>query len=129
MNSFDKNLLELRTIIEAPKLYLSKYFADLRTEIDLDFAPISINNEINIEEKESNIKIWIEMINRINQFEKECLKISKKAYTNNTNEIFRLIETNSHFTNDQKLELIEKEINRLKKILFLNQIIIYNITN
>lgn len=78
MNSFVKNLLELRTIIKAPKLYLSNYFADVRTEIDLDYAPISINNEINKEEKEFNNKIWIEMINRINQFEKECLKISKK---------------------------------------------------
>lgn len=35
MNSFEKNLIELKLALARPKLYLSNYFDELRSQIDV----------------------------------------------------------------------------------------------
>ena len=74
MNLFEERLEELKTITQTPKLYLSKYFTDLRTQVDLDYAAISINKDISNENKDQSNKLWTEMIDKINHFEQEVLR-------------------------------------------------------
>ena len=116
MNSFEERLEELKTITQMPRLYLSKYFTDLRTQVDLDYAAISINKDISNENREQSNKLWTEMIDKINQFEQECLRnIPKNGFQT----------INLERINRKNLKLIEKVTNELQKQLFLDQTILY----
>ena len=54
----------LRQIIDIPRLYLSDYFLNLRTEIDVFYSKTI--------ESTRNNSTWLEMINTVNDYEKEC---------------------------------------------------------
>lgn len=116
MNLFEERLEELKTITQTPKLYLSKYFTDLRTQVDLDYAAISINKDISNENKDQSNKLWTEMIDKINHFEQEVLRnIPKNG--------FKTIDLKR--PKRKNLKLIERVTNELQKKLFLNQTILY----
>lgn len=107
-------LEEYESIVEAPRLYLCNYFTDLRTLIDKDFALISFKGE----NKEDNKKIWIEMINKLNEIEIECLKkVSINKHLEN--------ETKKQSVDAHQIVNLKSQVFKLQKLLFLNQTIIY----
>ena len=88
----------LKQIIDIPRLYISDYFLNLRTEIDIFYSK-------SIESTRNN-SAWLEMINKVNDYEKECLKLK-------------------HFKNYElnKQEKINKF--EIEKCLFLNKIMFF----
>jgi len=95
----------LKQIIDIPRLYISDYFLKLRTEIDTIFFSKSI-------ESTRNNLTWLEMINKVNDYENECLKL-KYFTVDFKNEINKQI--NEKFNS---IDLIKFQI---KKCLFLNK--------
>jgi hypothetical protein len=95
----------LKQIFDIPRLYISDYFLKLRTEIDTIFFSKSI-------ESTRNNSTWLEMINRVNDYENECLKL-KYFTVDFKNEINKQI--NEKFNS---IDLIKFQI---EKCLFLNK--------
>lgn len=118
--SSTKDLEDLKSIFEIPRLHISNYFTDLRAEIDLAF--IKDNND-------QNCELWNEMIEIVNKHEKECLKkITKNKFSEQSTVDFMqkidLIETNIKNQIETKA-LIEDEKFKIEKMLFLNQTLIF----
>lgn len=96
---------KLKMIFSLPRLYLSDFFIDLRSEIDLAFVKkrISLNkhytNELN-KELEAN---WSDFINKVNQFETEIFK--KRKDNKLPEELTSLINA--------KIKLIESKLEKL----------------
>ena len=114
INAF-KNFDELKSIFYNPKLFLADYFIDLRTQVDLVFCL-----------KRNMANEWLEIIERINSFE-------KKTY-NNTSliQIFlsnmQLIEIKLKSIDSDHIKIIQqiKEIKyNIEKILFSNKTIAF----
>jgi len=79
-----------------PKLYLSNFFIDLKSKVDLYFNQVQNMNK--------NNQNWNLIIQKIESFEKDCLKINISDFT--------------------KLKLEKNfEDNNIKRYLFLNKTI------
>ena len=123
-----KKLEDLKLIIEMPKLYLANYFQDLRNKVDLEMVSKQILHNNHIEKKNELNQIWIEMISKIDSFEKECKnKDELKSNLNQIEEIRIMLENNNGAKNLEIIEdkIQEEEFNLLKK-LFQNKTIIYD---
>ncbi len=121
-NEIQNMLKNLKQIFEIPRLYIANYFIDLKSEIDLAFNKKLIN-DFNHEIKTK----WLEIINRINLFEKDCLKKFKNL--NDLEFKIRIQTIEDHINNglekDTIKSLIEQEEINLIKYLFLNQTITF----
>jgi hypothetical protein len=94
----------LKQIIDIPRLYISDYFLNLRTEIDIFYSK-------SIESTRNN-SAWLEMINKVNDYEKECLNL--KYFTMDfKNEINKQI--------NEKINSIDLIKFQIEKCLFLNK--------
>ena len=124
-----KSLDELKSMlsITSARLYLVNHFSDLRAQVDLDYA--IVNDEILKEN-------WIKMINKIDEFEKDCiisLSINPffKNETANINETIKTIEKlleNKNLGFIERKELlnsIKYEIFKIEKNLFQNKTLVY----
>lgn len=71
LNRIHKELSELKSAIEFPRLHISNYFTAIRTEIDLEIAKqfILVPND----SKETLNKNYSEFIGRLDTLETECL--------------------------------------------------------
>lgn len=74
MNSLEKYFIELKLAIARPALYLANYFEEMRCQIDMACETYSTSKDCESEEKkEKAIQLQIDMINQVDQFDKECL--------------------------------------------------------
>ena len=100
MNDYLKNL------IESPRLFgISYYFNELRTEIDLSF---SLKTDLSAK------NVWIQMIQRLDSFEKECLNKHKTDQFNQLDDSENLTQLS-----------IYKQIIKLEKMMFSNKTLIF----
>ena len=68
-----KKLEDLKMIVVIPKLYLANYFQELRNNVDKQMFPKQILHYNDNEEMKNELnQIWVEMISKIDSFEKEC---------------------------------------------------------
>ena len=123
MEEFDR----LKLIYELPRLYLSDFFIDLKTQIDILFI------QKDLKEKDVRLKNiikqhWIEIIDKVDHFKNECFKNQKtnkfiKKITEKLDNRIKFINEN---INDKNItDIIEEEIFYLEKVLFMNQTIIF----
>ncbi len=129
-----KEVLErLKNIFHFPRFHLSNYFSDLRTEVDLAFATKDLN-ETDLTLREQIKKNWTDMILKINEFEQECLvKLKNNSFNNSqitdqTEQLINLVESNfinKKIEEDILKELIDGEILKLEKNLFLKKLMIF----
>jgi DNA-binding TFAR19-related protein (PDSD5 family) len=126
-------LERLKNIFHFPRFHLSNYFSDLRTEVDLAFATKDLN-ETDLTLREQIKKNWTDMILKINEFEQECLvKLKNNSFNNSqitdqTEQLINLVESNfinKKIEEDILKELIDGEILKLEKILFLKKLMIF----
>jgi hypothetical protein len=126
-----KLLDELKSLLSVSnaRLYLANHFCELRAQVDMDY--VSVSDEILKE-------TWIKIINKIDDFEKECMVFlskdsSFKYETAKINETIKSIEIQLN-NKIQKLEfakrkellyLIKYEIFKLEKIFFQNKTLVY----
>ena len=102
----------LKNLIELPRLFgISYYFNELRAEIDLTF---SLKTDLNSKET------WIQFINKIDSFERDCLNTHKK---NQFNE--QVLDESLQLLNHPNDQMIYSQIVKLEKILFLNTNLIF----
>lgn len=131
-----KKIEQLKMLLEFPRLYLSNFFADLRTQIDLAFFA----KELELNENEALIELrknWHEMINKLNSLEEKCLLRRSMTRSTTATNLFRLVEirleTATQTLNQEALsemiqeldDLVYEELTRLERIIFLNKTIIF----
>jgi len=59
---------EICSLVEIPRLFISNHFIDLKSEIDLFFVQLN-----QTEKTEKNNKLWLDIIEKVNKIEIECL--------------------------------------------------------
>ena len=87
------SIQQLNTMISMPRLYVSDFFLDLKSQVDLYFVK---NN--------SNKTVWLRIIELLNRLEKECLNKVEK----------------NDLKIDESTQ-IEQEIQSLNRIFFNNK--------
>ena len=65
-----KQLADLKQIVESPKFYLANYFSDLRNNVDKQIVLNQAKNDANQEKLQ---KLWEQMIEKIDLFEKQYI--------------------------------------------------------
>ena len=102
----------LKSMISFPRLYLVRFFDELKRQVDMAYA-----------DQPDETKIWFEMIGLINLFEAECFKIklNKELLDEIENQI-QLIESQNDTNSEQLIEIEELKI---KTVLFANKTIIF----
>lgn len=121
------DLEALKYLINYPNLYLYDYFSELRRSVDLAAAEKLLKSNDNL----LLIDQYIDIIERINLFEKNCLQFIPTNEFNSdikadSIRIIQLIEfelDNSNTDIHHIHDLIYEETYKLKNILFLNQTI------
>jgi len=120
--------LLLKRIVDSPSAFLSKYFNDLRNEVNVLFA-LKSNKEGAIgacghgsDKKQHVNRVWLEMASRIDSLEKECLKNMnlKKAELLNETVVgaLALARSSGYLECQESLE-------KIRKIIFVNKTIVF----
>lgn len=139
LTELNHNLDNLKSLFTCKRLYLAEYFLELRNQIDLKVNKIIELNETNREEITKN---WLQIIEFINSYEKQCFKTcSNNKFSNEitlqVNTAIELIESKINNSNidldDETFELITDQIDdhiyenilKLERIIFLNKTIFY----
>lgn len=134
-----QNLNELKHLYQYPIFYLSEFFAELRTQIDLTFVKKKINLiQLNqYDEIQDSISLnWSQLIDKTNEFESECLKRaaslqSELELCHEIQENIKYIQYNLECFNenqdhcDEINYLIYDSAFKLKRYLFNNQTIYF----
>lgn len=132
-----KALDDLKTIFDAPKLFITNYFADFRSQIDLAairfiVSKTKIQNQTEIDKKTLGLinNNWLQIIQKLNQLEQECLKnyAVNKLFSLEIKETIKVIENELNLgTRDfSRLEdLIYDQKYKLEKMLLMNQSLIF----
>ena len=107
------NLVELKLLFEFPKEYLTHHFKGLKNRVDasaLNLLSLYSTNKLVIDKIND---CWEAIINRIRQFELECLSYSASLMCNsNSNNNSNLAEESSSMT-AQRIRSIETKLNYL----------------
>lgn len=112
-----KQIEDLKSMIQLPKLYLCDYFIDLRNEIDTFYVQNGLGTS------ETN-KSWTAIINKTYEFEAECMaKINNKSFDEISTQIEQT-ESNS-LNSDESIGLLDDLEHKLKSMLFSNKTIIF----
>ena len=107
MNKLQKELEKLKSIVNNPKLYLINYFCNLKQDVCLT----------KIKQLEKNANKYLEIINKIELFEQDCLN-SIKSFSVFKEEIENFNEINMKSIDDMNYK-IEKELFNNKSIHFM----------
>ena len=123
-----QKLEDLKSIVELPKLYLANYFQELRNKVDIEMVSKQMLHNNHIEMKTELNQIWVEMISKIDSFEKQCTKNidDLQSNVNRIEEIRITLDNQNEATNLQLIEdKIQEEEFELFKKLFKNRTIIF----
>lgn len=128
INFLKEKLNEIKQLIESPQLYLSDFYDNLKTVVDLAFVQkeISVNdNQVRTDLKNN----WLELIQKIETLEKDFTKDSsfKRKYT--TNDELDIMKSRINYIEsnldsdrvDFWIEYAEEQLATLEKTLFKNQ--------
>jgi hypothetical protein len=126
------DLDNLKNLLNQPLYFLSDYFKDLRTEVDVAFVKKGLN-EPNTDLKQKIKENWIEVINRIDSFENECIQALgsnsfNKQILTETNLQIDVIESKLNENSPDLNEinnLIYDQVQKLERILFHNKFMIF----
>ena len=123
---------ELKAIVDHPKLYLVNCFDEIRNEIDIECAKYLDKKNLAQELKEKAIEQQQEMIDELEAFQRQCLANRNCSNPNDQSQLDEL-EQRLKFVDKNGVSDLEKDLtcaiyNR-KKMLFMNQGVIFNTTN
>ena len=123
---------ELKQIFESPKLVISDHFDKIRNDVDLESETLLLDRKLrNTYKKQQEISKNREtMIVKIKQFEAECLSQVNTVNTKECKEMIKALEAELSLPKSaEELEIItkllEKEVHKLKSVLFLNKSFIF----
>ena len=117
---------QLNLLYQFPRLYLHKYFNDMKTRIDITFVKkerILIDDQLK-EELNNN---WFDMLQKVNQFEQDCLRKLTMKFDPETNRNIQLISDRirNNESNQDLYDLINDQIANIERVLFLNKTILF----
>lgn len=120
-----QELDDYKSMFEIPRLYLSNHFIDLRNQVDKAYTQKLIDKSIDKQVVDNLNKHWLEMINKINEFESDCLKRQKtnkfkQEIEAKNKETIKEIETSLSKTSEEIESMIKKYTNNKKKQSFNN---------
>ncbi len=121
------DLDNLKKITELPDLYLANYFEGLRNKVDKEFATKQQELKNDREKKKELDKLWLNMITKIDSFEKICIR---KIYNLDANKL-KINELEIKLKNEKFIDLkqtqdeIDKEENNLLQNVFQNKTILF----
>jgi len=122
-----KSLLEeFKLAVNRPRLYVFKYFKDLKNQIDIEFCKSlnKINNQLVEEQVKEEIYEKQDLIKKVNEFESLCLININEDSAIEYQVIIEQIENNLNRKDISQEELIEindllsNEVERIQKIQF-----------
>ncbi len=116
--NFRSKIQKLNEICQVPQLFLTNYFSELKRDVDIQFVA---KNQPN------NTELWRQIINKIESFEKECMKnisLDKEALTKSFNQIESIIER-SQPNLENINELIRNVETNIIKCLLRNKTIVF----
>jgi hypothetical protein len=126
-------LEELKTVFIVPKLFISNYFHDLRSRIDLSVIKFNLNNNsLNSDEFLKKInENWMQMIQKLESLEQECYKncdqmnafLSKQAKEAIISIKAEICQEKKDFS--QIEQLIYDNRFKIEKFLLLNRSVIF----
>ncbi len=121
------DLNKIKEIAELPSLYLSNYFMELKNDVDREFAPKQLELQNDKEKKKELNELWQQMIEKIDTFEKSCIKSSYDLETHRKriNEMEEKLNKQKTINLNGVKEIIESEEINLLKILFENKTILF----
>ena len=142
LNELKYEFERLKCVHRVPRLYISNYFSELKREVDLYYNRKDLKKQ-----DERLLKIWLEIIRKIEHYENDCQKWFKKLpddldeHTSNvithtdmklnelhssnieinlkSNKVERIIDEMTYLVNDQLLK-IESILFNSKKMLFID---------
>lgn len=91
LNELIEEVRQLKSDLDYPRLNISRFFRNVRNEIDITFAKLKLQAK-NTEQKSQLVFNWNELIDRINQFEKQCLENLIEFSENTKNESMNTLE-------------------------------------
>jgi len=110
---------ELRKMLNIPKLYLSNYFSDIKSKIDLHYAKTF----------ESDKETWVQLIEKVEVYENEFLR-KFKLNDQLKAELSEEIEEIRTRINEANFKEIENMTEKLKRILLTDKtFLLMNLTN
>lgn len=126
-----KDLEELKRIATIPDLYLANHFIRLRNDVDKEIVPSQLILKNNEEKKIELNDIWQKMIEKIDSFEKNCIrkKHNLEANKKRLNEIETMLKSKEAISLKETEEDIKNEEIILIKKLFQNKTILFTKTN
>lgn len=123
-----RELHKLKYITDFSGLYLANYFIDLRNKVDKKFVTKLARLKEDDKDVKSKLNVkWLEIIAKIQLFEKNCFK--RKFYLEANKQRINTIE--SSLSNEKALDLkalkeeIKNEEISLMQVLFQNKTIVY----
>lgn len=131
--SLKTDLESLRNLLNYPRFYLSNYFNDIRNEADVAFIKKDLD-ETDPDFKRKIKENWLEIIEKIDSFEKECIQMLagnsfSKQIQNETNELIEKIENKLNENKSVDLNeingLIYDQVQKLERILFQNKFMVF----
>jgi hypothetical protein len=133
MNDFKKDQLQieldnLRLICLSPLLYLINYFSDLRSQVDIEILRKQLIKPFDLKKNKKIKELWIEMIAKIEIFEKKCIKnkFNLQAEKERLGSIDALLNDENKLKDLNKIKkAIEIEEYRILSELFKNQTIAF----
>ncbi len=117
----NKEIERLKLILELPKLYLADYFIDLRNRVDKNVVSKLANLQNDDEKKKKLNEIWQSMIQKIDSFERKCVRNPKIEMSKKNNERLSSIETILTKHEAKNLEDLYEEIETIE-ISILHQL-------
>lgn len=136
MNALNSEFERLKQVFRQPRLCMHNFFSDLRAEIDLVYA---------LKQDEENRKTWLELISKVDTYERECLREFKNyepQLVEDTSAKMLFVGGKLKFLNSHSVEindrassaenlideltyLVSDQVFALEKYLFLNQKMIF----
>ncbi len=119
MDLINLGLDDVKSMYKIPRLFLANFFLDLRSEVDAYFVQQQIN------------EIWLDLIDRINSFEKDCLNKTIKQFNKKDHFIEKEIHSiesaikRLNYSNERIQERIEILRQRIESNLFNNRTIAF----
>ena len=128
-NQTSKLFENLKLILQTPRLYICNYFNRFRKDIDLFFIK-RIIVETNTKTKAKLNRNWIEIIHKVDLFEAKCHRNQANNHLDKllisvTDEKICSFELSLNDSNLELRQIIQEQIYKLERILFLNRTIFF----
>ena len=117
MNEIINQIDELKQMQQFPRYFLSKYFEELKTQVDTKYA-------LKLDEKDK----YLEIINNIESFEQDAYNKWSSKHINTYDDEIKLIEDklNNDLNNVADITKLIGEVKyKIEKIIFLNKTILF----